>query len=180
MNPSGSCRVCKPNRTGHWNWRAHQHPLGPVGALVDPGDHDFVPAPTPLEPAGSAVRGVGTCDTGGGVRTVQVTGLFDLSPSSVPSRQVHESPPQVHRRSVRGRRELARHRSVRSRPSMSSRCILQARQARHAVGVVAQMKATAPGGTVRRRPKRYPGVSKVLATARKSRGPCVGQTAGPQ
>jgi hypothetical protein len=53
----------------------------------------LAPAPTPPEPAGSAVRGgrgVGTCDTGGVVRTVQVTGLFDLSPSSVPSREVHE------------------------------------------------------------------------------------------
>src|ERR1039457_4365975 len=33
-------------------------------------------------PGGSAVRGTGPCDTGGGVRTAQVTGLFDLSPSS--------------------------------------------------------------------------------------------------
>src|SRR6266516_590304 len=93
MNPHlASYRVCQPDRTGHCNWR----PISTRWARLVPSYilviMTLAPAPASPEPAGSAVHGVGTCDTGGGIRTVQVTGLFDLSPSLVPSREVHEEP----------------------------------------------------------------------------------------
>jgi hypothetical protein len=78
----------------------------------------------------------GPGDTGGVIRTAQVTGLFDLWPSSLPCRQVQEGPPQAHRRSVRGQRILAQHRPARSRfirgRSLHSAGHAQARKARPA------------------------------------------------
>ena len=123
--PSGLVSLCQPDLAGHCSWRTVTHAL--VGALVDPGDHgssSTVPAQ------------FGPGDTGGVIRAAQVAGLFDLSPSSPPCRQVHEGPPQVHRRSVRAQRILARRRPARSRfirvQSLHSAGHAQARSARPA------------------------------------------------
>src|SRR6266704_2097214 len=120
----------------------------------------LAPAPASPEPAGSAVHGVGTCDTGGGIRTVQVTGLFDLSPSLVPSREVHEEPAAGTSPVSKGPTGTGAAPASWGRSSVSGRCILQAVHRPGSRGtlprVVAQMKATAPGGTVRRRPSDAP------------------------
>ena len=111
-----SCRYVSPIWPGLQ--LAGRHPrAGLVGALVDPGDHgssSTVPAPRLNRPVQRCVE-FGPCDTGGVIGTAQVTGLLDLSPSSLPCRQVHEGPPQVHRRSARGQRILAQRRPARSR-----------------------------------------------------------------
>jgi len=165
----------------------HHHALGLVGALVDPGDHgSALPCQRlRVEPAGSALRGAGPCDIGGVIRTAQVVGSFDLiGRHRYRPARYRKGPPKAHRRSVRGQRKLAQHRPSESRLSAAGRCILQAmrRSGRRGLlpGVVAQMKrrgarrhSSAPV------PRRYPDISRVPATARGSRGPCEGQTAGP-
>jgi hypothetical protein len=103
-------------RSGRALRSAGRHPRA-GWCLVDPGDHgssSTVPAPRLNRPVQRCVES-GPGDTGGVIRTAQVTGLFDLWPSSPPCRQVHEGPPQVHRRSARGQRILARRRPARSR-----------------------------------------------------------------
>src|SRR5260370_9489943 len=72
------CRICQPDLAGQCSWLGYHHALDLVGALVDPGDHGSVlRASAQPEPAGSAVREAGPCDTGGVIRTAQVTGLLD-------------------------------------------------------------------------------------------------------
>jgi len=80
-----------------------------------------------------------------------------------------KGPPQVHPRSVGGQRKLARTAQLEAGLSVAGRCILQLirRPGRRALlpGVVS--------------PKRYPDISSALATARRSHGPCVGQSLDP-
>jgi hypothetical protein len=135
-------------------------------------------ASAPPEPAGSAVPGAGPLDTGYVIRTAQVTGLFDLSPlSSVPSREVHE-------RSTAGTSQV-------SKRSAETGAATANREPVHPWPVVAFFRPSWPrwrgllswrGSPLKRRgvsrhgfrprPWRYPGISRVLATARGSRGPC--------
>ena len=87
-----------------------------------------------------------------------------------------KGPPQVHPRSVRGQRKLARRRLTGSR-FIHGRSLHSAGQAGHAgaarcPGVAAQHEAPRrQPARFRPRPRRYPGTSRVLATARGSRGP---------
>ncbi len=111
--------------------------------------------------------GAGLCGTSCVIRTAQVTGPFDPLPSSVPSREVHDrsaaGTSQVSQRPA----ELARHRAAGL--SMAGRCILPPMRRPGSRGLL-------PGVVS---PKRYPDINRVLATARGSRGPCVGQTLDP-
>jgi hypothetical protein len=75
-----------------------------------------------------------------------------------------KGPPQVHPRSVRGRRKLARTGQLEAGLSAAGRCILQSIRRPGRRGLL-------PGVSV----KRHPDLSRVLATARQSRG----QTLGP-
>ncbi len=106
---------------------------------------------------------------GWGQIKVEQWGQFRLTQLSVPSR----GPPQVHRRSVRGPRKLrctGHWKPVHPWPVLHSAGQAWARQAR-LPDVVAQMKRHgAPGGTVPPRSKPIPDISRVLATARGSRG----------
>jgi hypothetical protein len=120
------------------------------------------------------------CDTGSVVRTAQVTGLLTSRVvGTVPARYL-KGPPQVHHRSVRGQRSWPCHGLLETGSSMAGHCILQTRHGpgRHGPlpGVIAQMK--------RRTARRHrfapvegdtPISAGVLATARGSRGSCVGQ-----
>ena len=115
---------------------------------------------------------------------MQVTGLFDLSPSSLSCREVHEGPPQVHRRSVRGQRLLARRRPARSRfirgQSLHSAGHAQARRARPAARRGSANEAPRRYATqFPPRPRRYPDISRILATARGFLEPCRGHNVGP-
>ena len=96
-------------------------------------------------------------------------GSFYRSPSSVPSREVHDlDPSQVHPRSVRGQRKLARTAQPEAGLSVVGRCILQPIHTRHELPVARRGQS-----------KAVPDISIVLATARGSHGPCVGQTLDP-
>src|ERR1700691_1203746 len=79
-------------RSGRELQLAGHHPaLGLVAASAGPGDHGCgLSCQRPPEPASSAAPGVGPCDTGHVIRTAQATGLFDLSPSPAPSREIPE------------------------------------------------------------------------------------------
>ena len=109
-------------------------------------------------------------DAGRAIRAAQVTGPFDRSPLSVPSREVYErstaGTSQVSRRSAETGAAPASWKLV---LSVAGGCILQPmfRPGRRGLlpGVVS--------------PKRYPDISRVLVSARGSRGPCVGQTLDP-
>jgi hypothetical protein len=76
-----------------------------------------------------------------------------------------KGPPQVHPRSVGGRRKLTPHRPAGSCLSVAGRCVLQPMCKLGGHGL--------PLGVVS--PKRYPDISRVLVSARGSRGPRVGQ-----
>jgi hypothetical protein len=128
----------------HWAW------LLPSQA---PGDH------------GCALSCQAPCDTGYVIRTAQVTGLFDLSPSSVPSREVHE-------RSTAGTSPV-------SKRSAETGAATANWEPVHPWPVVAFCRPSGPHEAPRRRPtrfrprpRRYPGTSRVLATARGPCGPC--------
>jgi hypothetical protein len=173
-------RVAMSARSGRALQLAGRHPrAGLVGALVDPGDHgssSTVPAPRLNRPVQRCVE-FGPGDTGSVIRTAQVTGLFDLSPSSLPCRQVHEGPQQVHRRSVRGQRILAQRRPARSRfirgQSLHSAGHAQARRARPAA-----RRGSANDAPRRHATKFRPvqgatsDISRILATARGFLEPC--------
>ena len=79
-----------------------------------------------------------------------------------------KGPPQMHPRSARGRRKLARTGQLEAGLSAAGRCSLQSirRPGRRGLLPACQLK-------------RYPDLSRVLATVRQSRGPCVGQTLDP-
>jgi hypothetical protein len=94
-----------------------------------------------------------------------------------------KGPPQVHRRSVGGQRKLARQRLTGSR-FIHGRPLHSAGQAGHAgadccPGMAARMKHRGVRRAgFRPRPRRYPGTSRVLATAADP-ADHAGQTAGP-
>jgi len=118
------------------------------------------------EPAGSACLEKAPCDTGYAIRTAQVTGLFDLSPSSVPSREVHE-------RSTAGTSQVSK------RPAETGAAFCRPSGPRWR-GLLCWRGS--PHEVPRRQPARFPPPSmaipryqQVLATARVSRGsrgPC--------
>ncbi len=89
-------------------------------------------------------------------------------------------PSQVSKRSA----ELARHRPAGNRfirgRSLHAAGHAWARQARPATrGGSAKEAARRQAAQFRPSPRRYPHISRVIATARGARGPCAGQTAGP-
>ena len=142
-----------------------------------------MPAPRLNRPVQRGVE-FGPGDTGGIIRTAQVTGFFDLSPSSLPGREVHEGPPQVHRRSARGQRIPARRRPARRRfiggQSLHSAGHAQASRARPAARRGSAKRRHAPCDTVPPRPRRYPDISRSLATARGFLEPCRATTSDHQ
>jgi hypothetical protein len=78
-------------------------------------------------------------------------------------------PPQVHPRSVGGQRKLARAAQLVAGLSVAGRCILQPMCRPGRRGLLPAVVS----------PKRYPDISRVLVSARGSRGPCAGQTLDP-
>jgi len=79
--------------TSIWVWcrACHPDPAGTAAAVGDHGVHGSVlRRQRPAEPAGSAGRGAGLCGASCVSRTAQVMGLFDLSPSSGPFREIPE------------------------------------------------------------------------------------------
>jgi hypothetical protein len=89
LTPMGvCCRGCRPDAAGT---AADGHHHAPGWCLIDPGVHGSARrCHRPAQPAGSPGRGTGLCGTGCVIRTAQVTGPFGRSPSSIPSREVHE------------------------------------------------------------------------------------------
>jgi len=140
--------------------RSGRHCSRPGGR---PGVHGSVlRRQRPAEPAGSAGRGAGLCGASCVSRTAQVMGLFDLSPSSGPFREVPEGPPQVSKRPT----ELVQHCPAGSTfirgGSWHSEAHAQTRQARPAAR--------------RGQPNAIPRHPQALATGHGCRGPCAGQT----
>jgi hypothetical protein len=120
--------LCQVSRVSTRRGRtaADGHHYAPSGALVDPGVHGSVlRCQRPLN--GPAQRRVELAFAAPAASSgLARYGSFYRSPSSVPSREVHDlDPSQVHPRSVRGQRKLARTAQPEAGLSVVGRCILQ-------------------------------------------------------
>jgi len=85
-----SCHARQPDPGRELKLADHHHALGRVAAFAGPGGSwRTLPCQRLNRPVQRRLEQA-PCDTGYAIRTAQVTGLFDLSPSSVPSREVRE------------------------------------------------------------------------------------------
>ena len=128
-----------------------------------------------VEPPPASVTAVDDSDEPGGLEVASQMGAI--------TRRVTDDAVIAHPGEPRQGQRIGAHGQLGAGSSVAIRCILQAMDGPGRRGllpsVVAQMKRKAPGGTVPPQPRRYPDISRVLATARGSRGPCVGQTVRP-